>query len=159
MPLRDSLPNVLIDNVVDLLRMRANAAMDSDQKDLLSWADKMLDMACRHIETFVEPEVSVEAAARWQANGGKGDLRAQRYRKPSGWKRGAGLHFDHAVPPAQLLEDLLALGDHPTASSVRVILETAEVAWITTEQKKSIPEGRRDNWRAFYAKIPLADKL
>jgi hypothetical protein len=156
MPLRDSLPNVLIDNIVDLLRLRANAG--SEHKDLQSWADKMLDAACRHIEYFVEPEVSVEAAARWKANGGTGDLRAQRNRKTSGWKRGAGLHFEHAVPVLQLRDDLIALGAHPTASSVRVILETAEVAWITTEQKKDIPEGRRDNWRAFYDKIALAPK-
>jgi hypothetical protein len=155
MPLRDSLPNELIDHVVELLRMRAGA---QDREPLLfAWADKMLDTACRHIEHFVEPEVSVEAAARWKANGGKGDLRAQRYRKPSAWKRGAGLHYEHAVPVPRLRDELVALGANATAASVRVVLETAEIIWMTAEQKKAfakdIPRG--DDWRTVYGDIAL----
>ena len=58
----ESLPDELVDKVVDLLKMRAKAP--KDPSDCALWIDKMLRTACRHIEYFVEPEISIKAAAR-----------------------------------------------------------------------------------------------
>src|SRR5262249_45699371 len=121
--------------------------------------DKMLRTACRHIEYFIEPEVSIEAAARWKQNGGEGDLSGQRYRAPSRWPRGEGLHFEHAVPAGQLYGELIALGPKPTAARVREVLETAEIVWIAAAEN-DFPKGPRSNWRELYAerKIGLVPK-
>jgi len=155
MPLRESLPDELIDNVTDLLRLRARAAAQSG--DLSAWADKMLQTVCKSIDCFIEPAASVEAVAQWERNGGVGDLRAQRVKSPSRWKKGAGLHCESTMPAAQLFDDLTALGPVPTSPRVREVLETAEVVWLTKQQVADLPRGYRD-WRAFSKTLQLAPK-
>ncbi|MGJ7489682.1 hypothetical protein [Variovorax sp. ZT4R33] len=153
MPLRESLPDELIDNVADLLRLRNKA----QGGDLSAWAEKMLQTACRSIDCFVEPAASVEAVAQWEGNGGAGDLRAQKARAPSRAKKWAGLHCEVAMPAAQLFDDLTALGPVPGAPRVREVLETADIVWLTKAQVAELPRGYRD-WRAFSKTLQLAPK-
>lgn len=153
MPLRESLPDELIENVADLLGLRAKAR----SADLSAWAEHMLQTACQRIDGFIDPAASVEAMAQWERNGGGGDLRAQRLRGASRAKRFAGLQCESAMPAAQLFDDLIALGPVPSRPRVREVLETAEVVWLTKEQVAGLPRGYRD-WRAFSKTLRLSPK-
>lgn len=153
MPLRESLPDELIENVADLLGLRAKTT----SADLSTWAEHMLQTACRRIDGFVEPAASVEAVALWERNGGGGDLRAQRLRGASRAKKFAGLQCESAMPAAQLFDDLIALGPVPSRPRVREVLETAEVVWLTREQLAGLPRGYRD-WRTFAKTLQLSPK-
>jgi hypothetical protein len=153
MPLRESLPDELIENVADLLGLRAKTA----SADLSAWAGHMLQAACQRIDVFVEPTASVEAMALWARNGGDGDLRAQRLRGASRAKRFAGLQCESAMPAAQLFDDLIALGPVPSRPRVREVLETAEVVWLTKEQVAGLPRGYRD-WWTFSKTLQLSPK-
>jgi hypothetical protein len=153
MPLRESLPDELIDNVADLIGLRARV----QSRDLSAWADKMLKMACKSIECFIEPAASAEAVALWERNGGVGDMRAQGIRSGSRAKKWAGLHCESAMPAAQLFDDLTALGAVPSRPRVREVLETAEAVWLTKAQVGDLPRGYRD-WRAFSKTLQLSPK-
>jgi hypothetical protein len=153
MPLRESLPDELIDNVADLIGLRARV----QSKDLSAWADNMLKTACKSIERFIDPAASAEAVAQWESNGGVGDLRAQGIRSASRAKKWAGLQCESAMPAAQLFDDLTALGSAPSRPRVREVLETAEVVWLTKAQVADLPRGYRD-WRAFSRTLRLSPK-
>lgn len=153
MPLRESLPDELIENVADLLGLRSKTT----SADLSAWADHMLQTACERIDGFVEPAASVEAVALWAHNGGSGDLRTQRLRGASRAKRFVGLQCESAMPAAQLFDDLIALGPAPSRPRVREVLETAEVVWLTRAQVADLPRGHRD-WRAFARTLQLSPK-
>ena len=117
----------------------------------------MLGQASRHIEFFVTPLASADAERFWLSASGTSPLTEQRYRKPSVWKQGSALYFEHAVPSADLKASLLALGAKPSSDAVRKLVEQAEIVWITREeearlrnQMKGASKGPRSDWRALY---------
>ena len=167
MPLSSNqLPEEVVGNVLNLLQLRLNSHAGSAER---RWAEHMLGEACRHIEHFCTPLVSIAADQEWRARGGQGSLATEGYRKPSRWSAGRNLHFEHAVPVADLKKLLLNLKsepDGPTAADVRRILQMSEIVWITRSEEEQLRRtlrgqpkqaGRlRGDWRSIYdqARIP-----
>ncbi|OGB01389.1 MAG: hypothetical protein A3E25_14660 [Burkholderiales bacterium RIFCSPHIGHO2_12_FULL_69_20] len=122
----------------------------------------MLGQACRHVEYFVKPRTSIAALDVWQRSGVRAPLCEQPYRKPGGWKEGADLYFEHAVPVNDLKMELIRVGAAVDADEVREVLSRAEVAWITRDEEprlravlKGQPKGPRGDWRAVYEKAGI----
>ena len=163
MPVRHPLPDAVIDCVMGILLARSSC--DGKESSKL-WFDHMLGQACRHVEYFVTPLTSAAAEKAWLSARGTSPLNAQRYKKPSQWKQGEALYFEHAVPANDLKLNLVALGAAPSKDDVRNVLQQAEIVWIhreeevrLREQLRLAPKGLRADWRKMYelAGIDLLD--
>ena len=154
MPVRHPLPDSVIDCVMGILRARSSCDGKGSSK---LWFGHMLGQACRHVEYFVTPLTSVAAERAWLSASGTPPLNAQRYKKPSQWKQGTELYFEHAVPANDLKLNLLALGAALSKDAVRNVLQQAEIIWIHREEEVRLrdqlrlaPKGLRADWRKLY---------
>ena len=96
-----------------------------------TWFTSLINHACRELEDFIEPKVSVKAFEVARSMN-LGDLRDfhwdSQVRRMNDPDRSI-FHWEHFVPVSVLRRRLLGLVD-PTASSVTSILAAADIAWI-----------------------------
>jgi hypothetical protein len=143
MPVKN-LPDSVVTAVFDLVIQRKLVTNKKEMK----WLKKMLDIAVRHVEYFVECKVSIEAQKIADANG-LIDLQNTGFKAPSTWKAGKDLYFEHAKPVADVIKELLS-DDSLTLEKTREVLQTMEIAWITREEEKRLPKINRGNWQEVY---------
>ena len=117
-------PVQLIHELVSVLRTSTNT-------DLKTWANSVLDHACRQMECFASPEVSIRAAEEATAQG-LPDLRTFTWKDQVGRMGDIGrevFHWEHVLPVAELKRRLLD-SDTRSLEDVRKILASVDIAWI-----------------------------
>lgn len=159
MPVNQPIPAAVVDSIANLLRAYHSCP---DGQPSARWFNHLLGQACRHIEFFVTPLASVEAAKHWASVGGSGPLTQQPYKKPSKWQQGAQLYFEHAVPADDLKKALLNLGPKPDKQAILSVLSQAEIVWITRDEevrlRRALTANRkvpRGDWRAVYRQAQI----
>jgi hypothetical protein len=145
-----------------VLRLKSNP-----DSDLRSWCLSVLDIACRHIEEFVIPEVSIRAHREAEALG-LGDLSTYRWTDQTdhmGDKGRRVFHWEHVLPVSEMKRRLLAISE-PDINEIVYILKSADVAWILKEEDADLTRlklsQRRDGnpWDAYRkAGIEMRNKL
>jgi hypothetical protein len=128
--------------ILATLNLPAGSSNDMDQ-----YRRKVISCQCRELEKFLRLRKSVAAQKEADARG-IGDLSryvwADQTKKTKMGDAGranglAAFHFEHTVPVSSLVNQLLALSS-PTIEAIKVIISTAEVAWITTAENKRLNE-------------------
>ncbi|MFC1513450.1 hypothetical protein ACFL5P_00400 [candidate division KSB1 bacterium] len=132
-----------------------NLCKSAKSQDEKRWYNSVLDRACRHMEYFIKPCVSVKAYQKAQALG-LGDIRRFEYSQRNKIKVSniKVFHFEHVFPVGDMRKKLLSV-KNPTSEAVEEVLEKADIAWVLVEEdKKLISLGynshRPDNpWDAY----------
>ena len=101
---------------------------------LAKWANPVLKLACRKLEVFAVPSVSVEAANRAAGDGVPGDLSDYCWEdhvkdKKMRDKGRKIFHWDHVYPVSQMVQALKGINPLDKSEIERVARLTA-VAWI-----------------------------
>ena len=128
MPFRNSeIINELAPTFLALLSGYHSSTSESSK----TWFTSLINHACRELEDFIEPKVSVKALDLARSMN-LGDLRechwdhqVRRMKDPDRRL----FHWEHFVPVSVLRKRLLGLTD-PTASTVVSVLSSADIAWI-----------------------------
>lgn len=108
---------------------------DTARRDVRIWLSSLLGHACRELEDFIEPKVSVKAQERARQMG-LGDLRRFHYDHQDTKMKDPNrrvFHWEHFVPVSLLKRRLMALPD-PSAAAILPVLAIAEIAWIVKEE-------------------------
>lgn len=105
------------------------------------WLSSLIGHACRELEDFIEPMVSIRAKERAHQMG-LDDLRGfhwdHQVRKMKDPDRSI-FHWEHFVPVSVLRRRLVALPE-PTAESIMSVLARAEIAWILKEENAKLTQ-------------------
>lgn len=134
--------------------LRAYQAAERD--DVRVWLSSLLGHACRELEDFIEPRISVAAQAKASAME-LGDLRRFHWDDQVGKMNDRGrkiFHWEHFVPVSLLKRRLMELSD-PTVDAILPILSVAEIAWVLKDEDEKLRRlgfgSDRDDPAAAYA--------
>lgn len=120
----------------------SQAYRDAQKEATRKWACKAMYDACRQLEHFVVPEVSV-AAQRVADVRGAGPLHQYRWkdqtRRPLNDKAREIFHFEHVLPVSVLRDRLLKA---TTLEDVERLVGYADVAWILKEEDRELRRRR-----------------
>lgn len=142
-----------VDVIFGLIKVHRSTA----NPDTRAWANSVLDHACRQLECFVVPEVSVRAAEEAAAQG-LPDIRGFTWSDQVNRMRDVGrevFHWEHVLPVAEMKRRLLDPKECCTAQDVEKIIASVDIAWILkTEDAMLTANGflhRRpdDPWDAY----------
>ena len=147
------------DVVLDMVTVLKQPGLDGN---IRIWYENMLEYACRKMEEFVDPEVSVAA----QKEAKKLQLRLSEYRycdQPKFDKGREVFHWEHVMPVSEMKRRLV--GDETriaTKEDVMSVLKRTDIAWILKdEDRKLVSYGYRSSrlenpWEAYdKAKIEI----
>lgn len=144
-----TVPAAVLLEIVNVVR-----AHESDE--LRRWALHTLDHACRQLECFVRPEVSVGAAAA-AAKLGLNDLTHYTWHDQVSRMGDPGrqiFHWEHVLPVAEVKRRLLDPSIQ-TVEQVLAIIKFVDIAWILKDEDlaltaKGFSHRRPDNpWDAY----------
>lgn len=149
MPVRN-IPVDVTDMVYSLVRGYHGSDAGSD---LRRWYKKMLSTACRHIEYFITPRVSIKAY-QTALKFGIQDLTVIPWRPPSAWPLGSELIFEHAYPASDIVNKILSF-QNPVLSDIEFELYKAEIVWIHRHENLKLKKNNRLSWQIEYAKAGI----
>jgi hypothetical protein len=131
----------------------------SDSSATRSWCDSVFTHACRQIECFIDPEVSVAAAEVASQRGY--DLSKQRWGFQDhhlvDGERKKLFHWEHVLPVAELKRRTISLGQARSTQSVSSLLAQSDIAWILKTENDVLDKGifrhqrPGDPWDAYRA--------
>jgi hypothetical protein len=108
--------------IFDMVKTHQKATDEHAQE----WAEVMIEHACRKLEIFVKPAVSVKALALAKKHGL--DLGKLRW-KPS--KTKGIIHWEHFIPVASMRHRVI---EAKNVEAVQSIIEEADIVWVTEKE-------------------------
>lgn len=154
--------HIRLDPIVDVIAGLVTLLNGSKQEvpaEVTLWCDQMLEYACRKMEIFVDPEVSVEAKAEATRRGVKGEsLRTVSYKDQPTRLKDKGrevFHWEHVMPVSQMKKRLLDGQTPCTSTHVLSVIRQIDIAWILKSEnvllhKKGYRSERpADPWDAY----------
>lgn len=125
--------------IAEILLPILQALRGNPTNEMRAWAIAVLDLACRQVEIFIEPEVS-ERAQEEATHLGLGCLRQYCWSDQPSKMGDVGrkiFHWEHMLPVAEMKRQLIALNP-PTTEAIHSILTQANVAWILKEEDQTL---------------------
>lgn len=148
---------LIIHQVASMIKIFREADR-SGNKRLKQWAKSTVDHACRQLEIFISPEVSVKAAKLASDRGYS--LKAMRwpfqdYAFIEGEKKKKQLHWEHVLPISCLRSRLMEVQDLENFELIKKVFLAYDIAWITKEENEALDRNKyrkkrpENPWEAY----------